>query len=247
MHPEEFREMQALEEDHFWFAGKRLLLHALLERAGGARGRVLDVGCGTGGLLLSLARDATVLGIDRDALALRFCRDRGLRSVVRGSALALPFPDASLDVCVTFDVLEHVEDELALLGELRRVLRPQGKLVISVPAFRALWSQHDETFQHLRRYRLSELMARVREAGFAVEWGSYTNFFVFPPALFWRVLRRWTRIAPNMRTDFVMPPAPVNRALVALYDLEARLLRRMRLPFGVSAACVARQASGGSR
>jgi len=241
MHPEEFREMQAIEESHFWFAGKRLLLHALLDRAGGARGRMLDVGCGTGGILLSLAGDADVVGLDSDALPLRFCRDKGLREVVQGSALALPFADGSFDACVTFDVLEHVDDERLLLGELRRVLRPGGRAVISVPAFRALWSQHDETFQHRRRYRQSELLARVREAGFAIEWSSYTNFFVFPPALVWRVLRRWARIAPGMRTDFFVPPRIVNRALIFAYWCEAQLLRRVRLPFGVSAACVARR------
>jgi SAM-dependent methyltransferase len=239
MHPEEFREMQALEESHFWFAGKRLLLRVLLERAGGARGRVLDVGCGTGGILLSLARDGAVVGIDREALALRFCRDKGLRAVVRGSASALPFADGSFDACVSFDVLEHVDDEQLLLGELRRVLRPGGRALISVPAFRALWSQHDETLEHRRRYRRSELLAQVRQAGFRVDWSSYTNFFVFPPALLWRVLRRWTGIAPALRTDFVVPPAPINRALVGLYACEAELLRRVRLPFGVSVACVA--------
>lgn len=239
MHPEEFREMQALEESHFWFAGKRLLLRALLERAGGARGRVLDVGCGTGGVLLSLAGDAAVVGIDREALALRFCREKGLREVVRGSATALPFAGGSFDACVSFDVLEHVDDEQLLLGELRRVLRPGGRALISVPAFRALWSQHDETLEHRRRYRRSELVAQVRQAGFRVDWSSYTNFFVFPPALLWRVLRRWTGIAPALRTDLVVPPAPLNRLLVGLYGWEAHLLRRMRLPFGVSVACVA--------
>jgi len=241
MHPEEFREMQAMEESHFWFTGKRLLLHALLDRAGGVHGRVLDVGCGTGGILLSLAGDAAVVGVDYEELALRFCRDKGLEAVVRGSALALPFEDASFDACVTLDVLEHVDDEQLLLGELRRVLRPGGRAVISVPAFQALWSQHDETFQHRRRYRRTEPMARVREAGFAVEWSSYTNFFIFPPALVWRVLRRWTGIAPEMRTDFVVPPALVNRALIGTYHCEAQLLRRLRLPFGVSVACVARR------
>ena len=241
MHPEEFREMQALEESHFWFAGKRLLLRTLLELSGGARGRMLDVGCGTGGVLLSLARDAVVVGIDREELALRFCRDKGLRAVVRGSAAALPFADGSFDACTSFDVLEHVDDEQLLLSELRRVLRPGGRALISVPAFQALWSQHDEMLEHRRRYRRGELLAQVRQAGFAVDWSSYTNFFIFPPALVWRILRRWTGIAPGLRTDLVMPPAPVNRALVGLYHCEAMLLRRVRLPFGVSVACVARR------
>lgn len=242
MHPEEFREMQALEEDHWWFRGKRLLLQALLARTGAAD-RVLDVGCGTGGVLLALAdRAAMVAGVDTALLALEFCREKGLRNVVQGSATALPFATGSFDVCVMMDVLEHLDDESMLLAEVRRVLRPGGAALISVPAFRALWSQHDVTFQHRRRYRRRELEDTVRRAGLRVEWSSYTNFFLFPPALAWRTLRRWTGIAPERRTDFFTAPALLNRALVETYRWEAALVRRVTLPFGVSVACVARSA-----
>lgn len=241
MHPEEFREMAALEERHWWFQGKRLLLESLIARAGGARGRLLDVGCGTGGVLGLLAGRGTVVGIDYSDLALRFCRSKGLDAVVQGSALALPFAGESFDLCVMMDVLEHVDDERALLGEVRRVLRPGGAALVSVPAFQALWSPHDEAFEHRRRYRRAQLEARVREAGFGVEWASYTNFFVFPPVLVWRTLRRWTGVAPGMRTDFFSVPEPVNRALVGAYRAESALIRRLALPFGVSVACVARR------
>jgi SAM-dependent methyltransferase len=240
MHIEEFREMQAIEEHHFWFAGKRLLLNMLLERAGGHPERVLDIGCGTGGLLKTLAGRASVFGVDYEELALRFCRDKGLDAVVRGSGLELPFAAASFDVCVMFDVLEHVDDELALLRELRRVLPPGGAAIVSVPAFQALWSQHDETFQHRRRYRRRELVERMEAAGFEIDWCTYTNVVIFVPALVWRVLRRATGLAAGMRTDFVMPPAPINRLLVETYRCEASLLKRLRAPFGVSVACVAR-------
>jgi SAM-dependent methyltransferase len=240
MHIEEFREMQAIEEDHFWFAGKRLLLGMLLEHAGGPVERVLDIGCGTGGLLKLLAGRARVFGIDYEELALRFCREKGLDAVVRGSGLELPFAGGSFDVCVMFDVLEHVDEELDLLRELRRVVRPGGAAIVSVPAFQALWSQHDETFQHRRRYRRRELVERLRAAGFEIDWCTYTNVAVFVPALAWRLLRRTTGIAPQMRTDFVVPPAPINRLLVETYRLEAALLKHMRAPFGVSVACVAR-------
>lgn len=243
MHPEEFREMQALEESHWWFRGKRVLLEALLARAGGASGgRLLDIGCGTGGTLRELARSGAVVGIDSADLALRYCRERGLDSVVRGSALALPFESGCFDLCVMMDVLEHVDDELDLLGEVRRVLRPGGAVLISVPAFQTLWSQHDVTFEHRRRYRKKQLECRVREAGLHVQWSSYTNFFVFPPTLVWRTLRRWTGIAADRRTDFFPTPDLLNRALVQTYRYEAALLRQLALPFGVSVACVARNA-----
>ncbi len=243
MHPEEFREMQALEEGHWWFRGKRLLLETLLDRAATRTPcRMIDIGCGTGGVLQALAGHGLTVGIDRAEVALRFCREKGLTSVVLGSALELPFAGGSFDVCTMMDVLEHVDDEQALLGEARRILRPGGALLVSVPAFNALWSQHDVTLEHRRRYRKPELVAVVRKAGLSVEWSSYTNFFVFPPALAWRLLRRWAGVAPGMRTDFFNAPGPLNAALVGTYRAEAALLRRLVLPFGVSVACVARNA-----
>src|SRR5262249_43938043 len=142
----------------------------------------------------ALARGRTVVGVDQAALALRYCRERGLGAVVQGSALALPFDAGAFDVCVLMDVLEHVDGEQVLLGEVRRVLRPGGTAVVSVPAFAALWSQHDVTLEHRRRYRRGELERRLAEAGFHVAWSSYTNFFVFPPTLVWRTLRRWLHL-----------------------------------------------------
>lgn len=234
--------MVALEEGHWWFRGKRLLLESLLAHLGpDTARRYLDVGCGTGGVLTALAGRGSVVGLDRSELALRFCRDKGLTSVVLGSALSLPFDAGSFDACVMMDVLEHLPDESLLLNEVYRILRPGGAAVISVPAFRALWSQHDVTFEHFRRYSRAELAACVGRSGLRVEWSSYTNFFVFPPALAWRTLRRWTGVAPNSRTDFVALPSVLNRILVEAYRCEASLLRHVGLPFGVSVACVARR------
>ena len=243
MHPQEFREMQALEESHWWYRGKRLLLETMLDRAAPrAPARMLDIGCGTGGVLRGLARQGFTVGVDRAEVALRFCREKGFTAVVLGSAFELPFARASFDVCTMMDVLEHVDDEQALLAEARRVLRPGGALLVSVPAFAALWSQHDETLEHRRRYRKPELTAVVAKAGLRIEWSSYTNFFVFPPTLAWRLLRRFAGLAPGMRTDLFPTPAPLNAALVGTYRAEAALLRRLPLPFGVSVACVARNA-----
>ena len=232
--------MMALEDGHWWFRGKRLLVGTLLARSGlGTGARLLDVGCGTGGLLRALAGQGDVVGIDSADVALTYCRERGL-DVVRTDASTLPFGAGTFDGCVMMDVLEHLDDEQPVLHEVRRVLRPDGVVIVSVPAFAALWSQHDETFQHRRRYLRGALVDVITRAGFRVEWSSYTNVAVFAPALVWRTLRRWTGVAPGARTDFFHAPAPLNDVLVALYRWEAAFLRRRSLPFGVSVACVAR-------
>jgi SAM-dependent methyltransferase len=244
MHPEEFREMDGLEASHWWFLGKRLVLDSLLVRAKASRvGRFLDLGCGTGGILQTLQSrgGGLVVGVDRSPLALQFCRERGLEAVVLGDAVKLPFSDGVFGICVMMDILEHIDDEVGLLREAGRVLRPGGAALISVPAFQALWSQHDVTFEHRRRYRRHDLESRVCESGLRVQWSSYTNFFVFAPALLWRTVRRWTGLAPTVRTDFIRVPRPINEALVVTYRLEAALLRHLSLPFGVSVVCVARR------
>src|SRR4051794_15291865 len=120
MHPEEFREMEALEERHWWFVGKRLLLASMLARVSRVPlRRTLDIGCGTGGQLRTLSG---AVGIDSADVALRYCRSKGLTSIVRGNVGELPFRGGCFDACTMLDVLEHVDDDVALLREAARVL-----------------------------------------------------------------------------------------------------------------------------
>jgi hypothetical protein len=120
-------------------------------------------------------------------------------------------------------------------------------MLVSVPAFSLLWSRHDETFEHRRRYTARSLESAMRAAGLELEHTTYTNFFVFPVAAVWRVLSYRLglgRMGP--RHDFWPIPRFVNRLLVQLYALEARMLRRVRLPFGVSVACMGRRPGAGA-
>jgi SAM-dependent methyltransferase len=240
MHDAEFRLLDTIEDDHWWFVGKRLILAALLEADPG-RGRLLDLGCGTGGVLREVAPRRACVGLDRSALALRVCRRKGNRGLARGDLAALPFAAASFDTVLALDVIEHLDDDVAFLRRAAGLVAPGGRLLVAVPAFQILWSRHDETLEHRRRYRASQLEAALRAAGLRVERTTYTNFFVFPVAALWRILSYRLglgRLAP--RHDFWPVPRLVNALLVRLYALEARLLRRLDLPVGVSVVCVAR-------
>ncbi len=236
----EFELLGRIDERHWWFVGKRRLLQALLGLGGGGR-RLLDLGCGAGGILRSLPGTTRCFGLDRSEIALRVCRDKGLERVARGDLAAPPFAPHSFDTVLILDVIEHVDDEQPLLEGARRLCAPGGRVVVAVPAFQQLWSKQDETLRHRRRYSSAQLCRVVRAAGLVPERTTYTNFLIFPVAALWRIGTSrlgLARFAP--RTDFWPVPRWLNALLAALYRAEAFLVSRFRLPFGVSVVCIAR-------
>jgi len=241
MNDAEFKLHGEIEEDHWWFVGKRLILRALFEPEV-EQERVLDLGCGTGGILRHWAQRCRCVGIDVSELALEISRRKGVRALARGDLNRLPFRDHSFDTVLALDVLEHLDDDVRFLAGASRVCAPGGRMILSVPAFQLLWSKHDESFLHKRRYTARQLERVVRRAGLIPERTTYTNFWVFPVAAVWRLISYRLgvgRFAP--RTDFWKLPRPLNQLLVGIYRLEARMLRRVNLPVGVSAVCVARK------
>jgi SAM-dependent methyltransferase len=215
------------------------VLDAVVEDRGG---RALDFGCGTGAFLPHLERYGAVSAVDGDEAAVAFCHQRGRTEVVHVPADApLPFEDGTFQLVTAFDVLEHIEDDVTALVELRRVLAPGGVLLLSVPAFMFLWGDQDAISHHFRRYRAPQLAARLREAGFTVEKTSYFNTLLFPPIAAVRVIRRLLRAPSAERTDFTIGPPALNAVLGRAFGAEAIAVTRARLPFGVSALAVARR------
>lgn len=240
--------MYRLEDTHWWFVARRNLvlmaLSRLLRRArrqnGGAPLRLLDFGCGTGGTLERLRPFGQAVGLDLEPLALSFCRERGQRDLVQASGAALPFRDGAFDIVVALDVLEHIPDDAAAAREIGRVLAPGGYALVTVPAYRALWSGHDVALMHQRRYRAREVGRLLSRSGLRLSRLTYTVSALLPAV--WAV-RAVQRLRPDrpVRADAV-PTAPLlNRLLSGLMDMESRLALRTRLPFGVTVFAVARK------
>ena len=143
--------MREKEERHWWFRGRRAVIDAFLARTGLTGPlRVLDAGCGTGGNFTSYARFGEVEGVDPSSAAVDYCHRRGLSGVVHGDAERLPFEDGRFGLVTATDVLEHVRDDRRALTEMRRVTSSDGILLITVPAYRWLWSPEDERLEHHR-------------------------------------------------------------------------------------------------
>jgi len=235
--------IRRVEATHWWYVGRRAVVFDAFTRvlAEYERPRVLDFGCGTG-FNLEAARALGVhdgVGIDLSSRALSLCRERGLHRLVRGDAAAPPFGDATFDVVLALDLIEHVEDDRAALRGLLRVLRPGGRLIVFTPAFQFLWSVQDRVSHHFRRYTASELRTKLSDAGYAVDKLSYANMLLFPIVLAGRLTLRVSGRDRQVSSENDLHPAASNAILARIFSAERPLLRRWNLPFGVSLLAVA--------
>lgn len=248
MNREEYAAMYRLEDTHWWFVARRELVLTALRRLlrsrmpGDAPPRLLDLGCGTGGMLERLRPLGQAVGLDLEPLALAFCRERGHDKLVRGSATALPFRDNSFDFVLALDVLEHIADHETAAREIARVLAPGGHALITVPAYQSLWSRHDVALMHQRRYRAGQVRRLLAgTAGLRLVHLTYTVSMLLPAVWAVRTLQRRLRPHAPPRADVAPTPALLNRLLRALLHGESRVALRARLPFGVTVFALARK------
>ena len=233
----------SVEQSHWWHVGRRRIIEEFVKdicsRVGERRPRILDVGCGTGANLIMLSKHGDAEGVDISEDALAFCRERGLDKVKLGAGEKLPYEDATFDLVTALDVVEHMDDDLAGLSEMRRVLRPGGRVLLFVPTFMFLWGLQDDVSNHRRRYRLPQLRRVLEQAGFEVERTTYANITFFLPILLVRKLMRLTGI--KTETENSINVSALNGVLSRMLGAESWFLRFMNLPFGVSGLCVAQR------
>jgi SAM-dependent methyltransferase len=259
MRPINYQIIFDVEDEHWWFVGRRSIVFALIEdalkvnanvfpstaespslvKASTAPRQILDIGCGTGATLDHLKRYGAAQGVDVSELALGFCRRRGHERVMLASATDLPFADESFDLVTALDVIEHLDDDVRGLGEIRRVLKSGAPAVIFVPAFQALWGPNDDQSHHKRRYRLAQLRRQVTAAGLRVERISYANIAMFVPI--WAGRKLLNALGNKSQAENQINHPFINRLLSRIFSSEAGWLRRHTLPFGVSIVCVARR------
>jgi SAM-dependent methyltransferase len=230
----------AVEETHWWFVGRRRLFGRELARAGVSRdAKILDVGTSTGSNLRLLRNlgFSRVTGLDLSLDAIRFCESKGLGQVQQGSVCEMPFPDETFDVVLATDIIEHVDDHRLAVAEISRVLVPGGKVLVTVPAFQALWGLQDEVAQHKRRYRLRPLRDLLQGAGLQPLDAFHFNYLLFVPIWCARQVIRLARV--NLRSEGEVNTPTLNKILTGIFTLDVWTARAVRAPFGVSILVVA--------
>ncbi len=237
-----YQQMQAVEDHHWWFLGRRAVIAAVLAALPETGpGLVLDAGCGSGGNLGVYHARGPVIGIDTAAGPLAKARQRGYQAAAVAALPLLPFRDGAFDLVAATDVVEHVAEDAGALAELRRVTRPGGHLLITVPAYRWLWSDSDVQLGHHRRYTRPEIIGRCRSAGWTVIRASYFNTALLAPI----AVARWARQRrdqPLVATELERTGPLANRLLRLPLVAEARLVNAgLDLPAGVSLLCLCRR------
>jgi SAM-dependent methyltransferase len=237
MDPEYGKKYRELFERHWWWRARSALVLETLRRYApdGGWPAILDVGSGDALFIDALAEFGTATGIESDA---------GLVSDATratGRVLVRPFDesfqsDKQFGLILFLDVLEHLSDPVAALRHARSLLAPRGVIFLTVPAFQALWTAHDEWNHHQRRYTSRSLLAQINSAGLKPRESFYFFQWVAPVKLAVRAVESVRSGKPGPAT---LPQSTINEALYHLSRLEARTLTRLKLPFGSSVCAVA--------
>ncbi|MFO0598510.1 MAG: class I SAM-dependent methyltransferase [Myxococcaceae bacterium] len=244
MTPELHDAHDRLEEDHWWFEGRRRVVRQVLrdQLLPRASRRILDLGCGAGSMFKLLGEFGTVDGAESSPDALARARAKFPQLRVEPCNLPDELPSGTWDVITAFDVIEHLDHPIEALRALRSHLTWDGQVVITVPAFQFLWSHHDDANQHRRRYSRIELVSHLSSAGFKVTWASYFNTALFPAVAAARLLERFRPGHAESASGDLQPTAePLNSVLKFVFASERLALHRTQLPFGVSLVAVAQR------
>jgi SAM-dependent methyltransferase len=239
MDPGLYPRMAAVEDTHWWFAARRAICESLLDRAGlPADAAIFEPGCGTGGNFPMLARRGRIFAMDSDPAALHFAASRGLAQLACGALPdRVPFTPQKFDLAVLTDVIEHLDHPLAALRSIHERMKIGGVALLTVPALPTLWSIHDVTHHHRRRYQAAELRSLIADAGFKIEYLSHYNLILLPAIVIARTVAKLAqpgRGSMNGSHDLSMPPRVINRLLFNLFSSERFVVGRMRLPLGLS-------------
>lgn len=230
------RQTHRAEDRHWWYQGRRRVLDRLIGRLElPQEARILDGGCGSGRNMVELARFGEVTGVEISEIGAEIARERDVGEVHVCSLLDLPFAEASFDLATCLDVIEHLDDDVAALSELRRVVRPGGSLIVTVPAYGWLWSRHDTLNHHRRRYSARALRAAAGAAGWQTRRLAHMNSLLLPVAIALRAVERIAPRATESSLDLWVPPQPLNWLLQQPMNAEAAMIGRgVSMPIGLS-------------
>ncbi|MGR8979421.1 MAG: class I SAM-dependent methyltransferase [Gammaproteobacteria bacterium] len=239
MDQEIYTQMSLYEDKHWWFVGRRKIIESILNRFYKNNGskKILEIGCGTGGNLALLTQYGILTGIELFDEAREYAIGRNICPVYKGSLPDNLHLNCKFDLICLLDVLEHIEDDVEALNGICQHLNKNGQILITVPAFMILWSAHDESHHHKRRYFKKELEDKIIKCGLSIKYSTYFNTILFPIVYLVRIADKI--VNRNHISDLNMPSSLVNQILKTIFQLEKWILKLIKFPFGVSILIIA--------
>ncbi len=239
----EYARMAEREKTYWWHLGRLRIIQIYVKQAlgHGKKSKILNVGCGTGGTIDMLEGLGMVDNVDISQDAIDFMKKSGYKRITKVKDIKLPYQDKTYDMVGAFDVLEHIEDQVGALKEWRRVLKDTGAIIITVPAYQWLWSEHDVSLHHKRRYTTRRLKQVAKEAGLKPEKKSYAIVFSLPLVVSFRFINKLLGRKADSETSYVNVPNWINQFFTNLLYVEARAHKNISFPAGTSVVAVLRK------
>lgn len=230
------------EKTYWWYIARLDILKAVFRKFVLCQNtknlRILNVGSGTGNISKSFAEYGRVYSVDYSNEALRFSQINGQRDLVRADAINIPFKNDYFDVVMLYDLLEHVDDDILVLKETKRVLKEGGVAILTVPSYKFMWSRIDDVAWHKRRYLRSGLLNKMDKVHLRKVKVTYFNTFLFPGA----IIRRWVEklFCIKRKGDSFLPSIPhwLNGLMVKIFSFEKYFLKDFSFPFGLSVLAI---------
>jgi len=236
-----YNDLYLLEDKHWWHISKRrAILNCVRQFLKKRNARILDIGCGTGKNLEQLKKFGKIYGLDNSKEAIEFCQKRGLENIKLGEAESMPFKPNSFNLITLLDVLEHTDDNKTL-KEAYRVLKEDGLLILTVPAFSWLWSRWDEVLYHKRRYSRNTLVNILKRHNFDIVYATYLYSFLVLPALIIRQIKQKLFKTKEYSSDFRLSGNLLNRIISTISKIEFKIAQKIPVLFGTTILVVAKK------
>ena len=200
---------------------------------------VLDVGCGGGELLNSLKGYGRLFGLEPSSAGAT--RSQARAKVVRGRAQQLPFREGLFNILTCLDVIEHLDDDAKALENFHQILNEKGVMILTVPAFKFLWSPRDILLGHKRRYTATGLKQLLEKCGFKIIRCSYINSFYFPGLLLYSLCKKLSGSSSKPRTDILLVPKWIEGLFSFILKVEENILLHTDIPIGTSILCLVKK------
>lgn len=235
MTPEAYVKMAEQESSHWWYVGRRHIISQVIKSLKiPTNSEILEIGAGTGGNLSMLSKYGQVTALESNPEARVIAHERHPETNIQSGSLphSLPIIKKKFDLICLFDVLEHISEDETALASLAPLLKPTGHIILTVPAYQWLFSNHDIYHHHFRRYNSRRLKITSQNAGLLIKHASYFNSLLFPAAAAARILEKFSKSSTPIGGE--EPSHIINRILVTIFSCEAPLVASSGIPFGLS-------------